>query len=204
MTGTALAVFALALLADTAAPGPTVAALVSRVLTGGFRSALPFLVAAWFGEALWLTVAVAGLSALARTFAVAFLVAKYLGAASLLVLAWRMWTGPVGTAAVPAAPPAQRPWRTAAAGLLVSIGNPKNLVFYLALLPTLVDLGHVGVRAWAELVATMLVTLVSIDLCWSAAAVRARLWFSNARALRAANRVGASMMAGAAAAVAAR
>lgn len=203
MSITALAFFALALLADAASPGPTVAALVSRVLTNGFRDAVPFLLATWFGEALWLTLAVAGLAAAAKAFGPAILVARYAGAVSLLYLAWRMWTAPVGRLAdVSRAPP--RPWRMAAAGLLVSIGNPKNLVFYLALLPTLVDLDRVGLAGWAELTLTLLATLAAVDLSWSAAAVRARRWFGNGRAMRAANRVGASAMAGAAVAVAAR
>lgn len=203
MSVTALALFALALLADAASPGPTVAALVSRVLTHGFRDVLPFLAAVWLGEALWLTLTVAGLAVVARTFGTVFVVARYAGAAYLLFLAWRMWTAPAGRAAdLPRA--ARRPWRMFGAGLLVSIGNPKNLVFYLALLPTFVDVGRVGFPAWAELVSTMLVTLAVVDLAWSAAAVRARRLFTSARAMRAANRAGASMMAGAAVAVAAR
>ena len=48
----------------------------------------------WLGEALWLTLAVYGLAALAQALHGAFLVVKYLGAAYLLYLAWRMWSAP--------------------------------------------------------------------------------------------------------------
>jgi len=60
MTLSNLLVFALALMVAAGSPGPSVAALVARVLTNGFRDVLPFLAAMWLGEALWLGCAVAG------------------------------------------------------------------------------------------------------------------------------------------------
>ena len=61
-----------------------------------------------------------------------------------------------------------------------------------------------GVGGWAELVITMVPVLAAGDLCWASAAAGARHWLLDARRMRLANRVGASMMAGAAAAVAVR
>ena len=87
-----LLVFAGALLVNAGSPGPSIAALVSRVLTRGFRDVLPFLVAMWLGEVLWLTLAVAGLAAIAETFHLLFVVIKWAGIAYLLYLAWKMWT----------------------------------------------------------------------------------------------------------------
>lgn len=205
MSGTALAIFALALAVGAGSPGPSVAALVSRVLTRGLRDVLPFLAALWLGEAVWLTLVVAGLSAAAQAFGTAFAILKYAGVAYLLLLAWRMWHAPTSTGPdVAAAPSERQPWRLFAAGFLVSLGNPKNMVFYVALLPSVVDLGHVGVVGWAELVATMMAVLAAVDLTWAAAAAGARRWLVDSRRMRTVNRVGASMMAGAAAAVAAR
>lgn len=79
--------FALALLAVAATPGPSIAALVSRVITSGVRDVLPFLAAMWIGEALWLTAAATGLSAVARAFNTGFEIAKCAGVAYLLYLA---------------------------------------------------------------------------------------------------------------------
>jgi len=203
MSIAALAVFAMALVVGAGSPGPSVAALVSRVLANGIRDVLPFLAALWLGEALWLTLTVAGLAVVAQAFGTAFLVLKCLGVAYLLLLAWRMWHAPVGQA--PEAPAGRgHPWRMFVAGLLVSLGNPKNMMFYLALLPTLVDLGHVGPAGWAELVGTMLLVLAAVDLSWAVAAGQARRLLTSGRGMRFANRLSASMMAGAAAAVAAR
>ncbi|MBU9676139.1 LysE family translocator [Burkholderia multivorans] len=203
MSLSALAVFAFALLVTAGTPGPSVAALVARVLTNGVRDVLPFLAAMWIGEALWLTLAVAGLSAFARTFETGLLVLKFAGVAYLLFLAWKMWSAPTdgGTDELPRG---QSPVRMFVAGTLVTLGNPKIMLFYLALLPTIVDLTHVGVVAWAELVGTMLAVLIFADCFWSLLAMRARSFLTSARAKRIANRTSATAMAGAAVAIATR
>ncbi|WP_186249571.1 MULTISPECIES: LysE family translocator, partial [unclassified Burkholderia] len=171
--------------------------------TNGVRDVLPFLAAMWLGEALWLTLAVAGLSAFARTFETGLIVLKLLGVAYLLFLAWKMWTAPTETGADDL-PRGQSPWRMFVAGMAVTLGNPKIAVFYLALLPTIVDLAHVGVTAWAELVGTMLAVLILADCFWSLLASRARTFLTSARAKRIANRTSATAMAGAAVAIATR
>ncbi|KVH64396.1 lysine transporter LysE [Burkholderia sp. MSMB1072] len=203
MTLSALAVFAFALLVTAGTPGPSVAALVARVLTNGVRDVLPFLAAMWLGEALWLTLAVAGLSAFVHTFATGLTVLKLLGVAYLLFLAWKMWTAPT-SAGTDELPTGQSPWRMFVAGMLVTLGNPKIMLFYLALLPTIVDLTHVGVVAWAELVGTMFAILVLADCFWSLLASRARALLTSARAKRIANRTSATAMAGAAVAIVTR
>lgn len=203
MTLSGLSVFALALIVAAGSPGPSIAALVARVLTNGVRDVLPFLAAMWIGEALWLTCAVTGLAVLAHTFALAFLAVKFTGVACLLYLAWKMWRAPAdvreGTL-----PSGQSPWRMFVAGLMVTLGNPKIMVFYLALLPTIVDLSRVGTVAWLELTATMLIVLMMVDFGWAMVAARARKLLTNRRAVKIANRASATMMAGAAAAIATR
>jgi threonine/homoserine/homoserine lactone efflux protein len=203
MTVSSLAAFALALVIMADTPGPSIAALIARVLTNGVRDVLPFLAAMWLGEALWLTLAVAGLSAFARTFSAGLIVLKLAGVAYLLLLAWKMWSAPADGDAGDL-PKTRSPWRMFTAGLLVTLGNPKIMLFYLALLPTLIDLAHVGVVAWAQLVATMLAVLIAADCFWSLLAARARRFLVSRRARRIANRTSAAAMAGAALAIATR
>jgi threonine/homoserine/homoserine lactone efflux protein len=196
-----LLLFAGALAVASGSPGPSIAALTARVLSGGLGSVLPFLAAMWIGEAIWLTCAVLGLAALAETFGAAFELLRWAGVAYLAFLAWRLWTAPV----VAGGPlPATEGWRLFGAGMAVTLGNPKIMAFYLALLPNLVDLGAVGPAGWAQLVATMLAVLVAVDLAWALAADRARRLFASPRGRRFANRLGATAMGGAAAAIAAR
>ena len=203
MSLTTLLIFAGALLMAAGSPGPSIAALVARVLSRGPRDVLPFLAAMWIGEGIWLTCAVAGLAAVAETFHAAFVVIKWLGVAYLLYLAWKMWFAPAGDGEAEL-PEARSGIKLFLAGLTVTLGNPKIMMFYVALLPAIIDLGAVTVLGWAELVATMFVVLVVIDLAWVLLASRARLFLRSPRAVRIANRISAGTMAGAAAAIAAR
>lgn len=202
MTLSNLLVFALALMVAAGSPGPSVAALVARVLTNGLREVLPFLAAMWLGEALWLGCAVAGLAVVARTLGMVFIALKLIGVAYLLFLAWKMWFAPTQ---VPDGelPRGQSPWRMFGAGLTITLGNPKIMVFYLALLPTLVDLNRVGTAAWIELTTIMFVVLAAVDIAWALLAVRARRLLTSRKAVKIANRTSATMMAGAAAVIAA-
>src|SRR5690606_32568666 len=122
-------------------PGPSIAALVARVLARGHRDVWPFLAAMWLGESVWLGCAVWGLSALAAQFALGFLAVKWLGVAYLLYLAWKMWRAPAPVAG--AMPEATSAWGMFGAGLAVTLGNPKIMVFYVALLPAILDLTSV-------------------------------------------------------------
>jgi threonine/homoserine/homoserine lactone efflux protein len=199
----ALLIFAAAFFVAAGSPGPSIAALVARVLARGHRDVLPFLAAMWLGEAIWLALAVWGLSSLATTFHSAFIALKWAGVRYLLWLAWKMWRAPVNLdqSALPAR---QSPFKMFAAGLAITLGNPKIMVFYLALLPTIVDLRHLTILGWLELTGTMLLVLVAIDLIWVLLATRARLFLKSPRAVRMANRLSAGMMAGAATAIATR
>jgi threonine/homoserine/homoserine lactone efflux protein len=203
MTLASLAIFAGALLVAAGSPGPSIAALIARVLTRGPRDVFPFLSAMWVGEAVWLSLAVLGLAAIAETFHYLFLAIKWIGVAYLLYLAWKMWTAPTETDgdAIPEAGSARKLFF---AGLTVTLGNPKIMMFYVALLPTIIDLNAVTLTGWAELVAVMLAVLILVDLAWVIFAAKARLLLKSSRAIRIANRTSAGLMAGAAAAIAAK
>ncbi|MNE62370.1 homoserine/homoserine lactone efflux protein [compost metagenome] len=90
------------------------------------------------------------------------------------------------------------------AGLTVTLGNPKVMMFYVALLPSIIDLRAVTLIGWMELVATMLVVLVVVDLGWVAMAANARKLLKSKRAVRIANRASAGTIAGAAVVIATR
>jgi threonine/homoserine/homoserine lactone efflux protein len=198
-----LGLFAAALFVNAGSPGPSVAALVARVISHGFGSVLPFLVAMWLGEALWLVAAVLGLGFVAEKFYLAFTVIKFGGVAYLLFLAWKMWNAPVAIehGSLPTEKSAFRLFLT---GMALTLGNPKIMVFYLALLPSIIDLNAVTKFGLMELVATALLVMMTVDLAWAFAASWARTWLKSPRAVRMANRTGATAMGGAALVIATR
>ncbi|WP_274627014.1 LysE family translocator [Arvimicrobium flavum] len=198
-----LLIFAGALLVAAGSPGPSIAALVARVISKGFRDVLPFLMAMWIGEAIWLSLAVFGLAYIAQTFHIVFVAVKWAGIAYLVYLAWKMWTAPVAVSESEL-PREDSPMKLFLTGMAVTLGNPKIMMFYLALLPTIIDLTSVTVVGWAELTLTMALVLIAIDCTWVLAAAQARRLIRSPRAMRIANRISAGTMAGAAAAIAAR
>jgi threonine/homoserine/homoserine lactone efflux protein len=203
MSLSALLIFAGALIVAAGSPGPSIAALVARVIAKGWRDVLPFLAAMWIGEAIWLSLAVFGLAFVAQTFHLAFVVVKWAGVAYLAYLAWKMWTAPVAVREGEL-PQNDSPAKLFAAGMAVTLGNPKIMMFYLALLPTIIDLASVTLLGWIELTVTMALVLIAVDLAWAFAAAQARRMLKSRSAMKIANRVSAATMAGAAAAIAAR
>ena len=199
-----LVVFASALFIAAASPGPGIAAIVARVLGRGTSGALAFTAGVAIGDVVWLTFAILGLSALAQAFHGVFEAVKYAGAAYLLWLAFKMWTAPVTVHALAREVAPEKPLRLFLGGLAVTMGNPKVMVFYLALLPALIDVAGVTLVGWAELSAVTLSVLAVVFAGYVALAARARRLFTSPRALKLVNRGTGAVMAGAAAAIATR
>ncbi|MBY3217752.1 LysE family translocator [Rhizobium laguerreae] len=197
-----LALFAAALFVAAVAPGPGVLALVARVTTEGLRPVLPFLLALWVGELIWLVAAVSGLSALALAFHDIFVVLKWLGVAYLCFLAWRMWTCSVGERAE--LPRGKSGLANFLAGFALTLSNPKVMVFYVALLPSLVDVRGMTPLGLGKLALTALLAIMTAHLAWAFTAAWARQWLRTSHARRLANRISATAMGGAAAAIATR
>jgi threonine/homoserine/homoserine lactone efflux protein len=207
MTGldlSGLLVFTGALLVAAVSPGPGVAALVARVLGRGPEGAVAFAVGMGLGDIVWLGAAVLGLSVLAETFHEVFVVIKFVGAAYLLYLAWRLWTAPVEAPDARIVPPAEKPVRLFFAGLTLMLSNPKVMAFYLALLPSLLDLLKVDALAFAELAAVVGFVLTLVYGGYIVLALRARRFMVSARRMKLVNRGSGVLLAGAAVAVATR
>jgi threonine/homoserine/homoserine lactone efflux protein len=201
---TGLLVFATALFIAAASPGPGIAAIVARVLGRGPQGAVAFSIGVALGDVVWLTFAILGLAAIAQAFHGVFLAIKYAGAAYLLYIAYKLWTAPIEALDTKAETAAERPSRLLLGGLALTLGNPKPIVFYLALLPTLLDLTQVTILGYAELVAATFAVLALVFAIYIGLAARARRLFTSPKALRILNKSTGAVMASAAAAIAAR
>ena len=131
-----------------------------------------------------------------------FLVIRWVGALYLLYMAYRLWTAPLLEAGADSGVAGR--WRPFLAGLSVTLGNPKVMVFYLALLPNLVDLRRVDAPAFPELAGVVLVVLTAVMLAFAALADQARALLRSPPAVRLLHRGAATVMAGAAAPIAPR
>ncbi len=177
-------------------PGPGVAALVGQSLGGGLRTSLFFLAGITLGDVFYLTVAVAGLATIAKVFAGAFLVIKVLGAAYLLYLGYKFWKNEAGLNHVNKAQNSTGP-KAFLAGFTITLGNPKTIIFYLALLPTVLDLNTVGLLNWVALSILTVIVLFVVLTPYAVLASHARQAMSHSGALLKLNRFAASVIGGA-------
>ncbi len=90
------------------------------------------------------------------------------------------------------------------ASLTLTLGNPKAVIFFLALLPTVVDLESVTMAIFLQIAGAICIILSAVLTAYSFDALRARRLFKSAHAMRWLNRGTGTAMAGAAVAIAAR
>jgi threonine/homoserine/homoserine lactone efflux protein len=204
MTLTGFLAYSAALGIAAAIPGPGLTALIARALGSGFRSALAMSFGLMLGDLTYLTAVVLGLALVTQTFGMVFLAIKWLGVAYLAFLGWRFWTSGIASETVAAKKSRGGLVSSFIAGLAVTLGNPKTMIFYLAITPTIVDLKTITLADYGILVALTLVVLPVVLVPYLALAAKARGLLKSPRALRALNRTAAAFMVGAAAAIAAR
>ncbi|WP_394888928.1 LysE family translocator [Mesorhizobium sp. AaZ16] len=204
MTLAGFLAYSAALAIAAAIPGPGVTALVARALGSGFRSALAMSFGLVVGDLTYLTAVVLGLALVAQTFGAVFLVIKWLGVAYLSWLAWSFWKSGITPETVEARKGKGGLFASFLAGLTVTLGNPKTMIFYLALTPTLVDLRTITFADYAILAGLTVVVLLVVLVPYLALAAKARWFLKTPRALKALNRTAAAFMAGAALAIASR
>lgn len=193
-----------ALAIAAAIPGPGVTALVARALGSGFRSSLAMSLGLVLGDLTYLTAVVLGLAMVAQTFGMVFLAIKWLGVAYLAYLAWSFWTSGITPETIEARKGKDGFLSSLLAGLTLTLGNPKTMIFYLAITPTVIDLRSVTPADYGILLAITVVVLLLVLVPYLALASQARWFLKTPRALKALNRTAAAFMVGAAAAIATR
>lgn len=185
--------YAAALGLAAAIPGPGVAALVGQSMGRGLQSALMLLGGIVLGDVVHLTVAIAGFAAIAQSFAGVLLLVKITGGAYLVYFAVRLWTGPTDPSRI-AASRGRTGLGTFLTGFSLTMGNPKTIIFYLALLPTVLDLKTIDAAQWALLVAVTVGVLIAVLAPYALLGSRARGLMQSPAALRLTNRVASGII----------
>jgi threonine/homoserine/homoserine lactone efflux protein len=177
-----------------AIPGPNVALIVANALARGPRGGLVTLAGTLSALVVQLALVVAGMATVMAAMADVFEWLRWIGVAYLFYLGVRAWRAPERDLATVA--PSARPDRTAfLRGVLVSLTNPKTLLFYGAFLPQFVDPASPPAPQLALLAATF-VTIAAIgDGAWAIFAGRARPLLTGRGRLR--NRLTGGVLIGA-------
>ncbi|MGB5741331.1 MAG: LysE family translocator [Sedimenticolaceae bacterium] len=193
MTLFSLAAFAVAMAALAATPGPGVFATVGRALASGFQHAAVVVLGIVIGDLIFLMFAVYGLATVAQWMGDLFTVVRYVGAAYLIWLGLTLWrSNPANTAVAAIAEPA---WsQNLISGLLITLSNPKVILFYLGLLPAFVDLTRLNGLDIVLLAAVVALVLGGTLLAYAYAAANARELLRDSSATRLLNRIAGSLM----------
>jgi threonine/homoserine/homoserine lactone efflux protein len=195
-------VFIVVFAIDSIVPGPAVAMVMSRGASVGLIRTIPFIAGLVVGDLFLFLFALLGLAALAVTLGPLFLVVKWLGVCYLLYLAYTTWNAkPEKLALVQVEGEGSRSFCLA---IILPLGNPRAVGFYVALLPAFLDISTLTF-------ATALHFSIVIVVIWSAALVFyttladiGRRFFANTNMQLWLNRSAAGAMVGAAGTIALR
>lgn len=201
--------FATASFVMLAIPGPTILLVVSYALSHGRSVATAVVIGVALGDLTAMTASMLGLGALLATSATLFTALKWIGAAYLAWLGFRLWRAPVPDATPDTLDDETSPHdaardtrglaRIAFHAFAVTALNPKSIVFFVAFLPHFVDPARplLGQTLILEATFVGLAALNAAAFGMMAAAIGNRLTRPSVR--RVVNRVGGSAMIGAAA-----
>ncbi len=148
------AAFVVAIIVFLAIPGPGNLALITSTGKGGMKGGLAATFGVIAGDQVLMWLAVAGVAALLKAAPLLFGAVQWLGAAYLAWLGWRMIVTRPGEAPVVRIQP-RHYFRQA---MMITLLNPKAIVFYMAFFPLFVDPArHQGLATFAFMAATIAV-----------------------------------------------
>lgn len=176
-------------------PGPSVMLTVSHSLTHGWRLALVTVAGATLGVAVQLGVALAGMSWFLLQMAEWFEWLRWAGVLYLLYLGFQQWRADV----VDAGEELPRTSRHALfwQGFVVTVPNPKSILFLAAFMPQFISLDAPLVPQFIVMVPTFLFITFFFTGLWAVVADRTRNLFSGAKALKTRNRISGTILMGA-------
>ena len=164
-------------------PGPNVALIVANSVAWGTRYGLLTVAGTAAAMVVQLGLTALGMSAALGALAAWFEWLRWLGVGYLLWIGARQWRAPpVDLTRVPAQRRSAR--AIALRGFLVSLTNPKTLLFYGAFLPQFVSLDRPVLPQIAVLSGVFLVLAVLLDGGWAVVAGRARFLLASRGRLR--------------------
>ncbi|MEY4754337.1 MAG: leucine efflux protein LeuE [Pseudomonadota bacterium] len=155
-------------------PGPGTFALLTATGQGGLRAGMSAACGIILGDQVLLWLAVAGVAALLAAYPGVFHAVQYAGAAYLGWIGLKLLRARDGAAPVVR----MTPGRYLRQGLLITLLNPKAIVFYMAFFPLFIDPArHQGALTFGAMALTIatITLLYCLLLCRFADAIAARV-----------------------------
>ncbi|WP_299181653.1 LysE family translocator [uncultured Neptuniibacter sp.] len=180
-------------------PGPGTFAILARAITRGGPPCFLLALGMTISDILYLIAACFGLAVIATNWSELFTFIRIAGGCYLFYLGWKMWKAPLDLNTDNDSKVTQQGdgIQSFIQGFLISASNPKVILFYIAFLPTFIDL---TAQSSSDIVLLALLTLISLMLglmLIATCASQARRWFKSEKAMKRLNRSAGSIMAAA-------
>jgi threonine/homoserine/homoserine lactone efflux protein len=175
-----------------ALPGPSVLLTVAHSISFGWRPALATVAGETMGVAVQLLVASIGLASLLNVVAGAFEWVRWAGAAYLVYLGIKQWRSAKQPLELETSEASKK--NLFVQGLVVTIPNPKSLVFIAAFLPQFIDITRPFVLQVSLIVPTFLLITFTVTSIWALAAGSARGFLRSHRAIKIVSRTSGGLM----------
>lgn len=185
--------FSSAMLVLAITPGPGVFGVVATGLSTGFKHAVALSIGIVMGDIIFLLFAIYGLSSIAEHLHWLFMIIKYVGAVYLIYLGLNLWRSKPERINIEDSHSPSYP-SSLLTGLLITLGNPKVIVFYIAFLPTFVNLKTLQGYDVALLATAVASILGSVLICYGYLFAKANLLFQNKLSRKLLNRCAGSAM----------
>jgi len=183
-----------AILILAASPGPGVMATVARALSSGFRPAAAVIAGIVLGDIIFLLLATFGLSVVAHVLGDLFFLVKVCGGAYLVWLGFKIWTSNTGGNESLKVNGPRTGWGNFSGGLLITLSNPKVILFYCGFLPTFLDLSALTPLDLTAIVLIVTTVVSGVLATYAFLASRARRLFTSSKAARRLNRAAGGVM----------
>ena len=184
--------FVMATVIMIALPGPSVLLTVAHSISFGWQRALSTVAGATLGIAVQLILAAIGLTSLLNSVAEAFEWIRWAGAAYLVYLGIKQWRS--------AGEPLEydrysvKKRNLLVQGLVITIPNPKSLIFIAAFLPQFIDAGRPLGLQFTYIVPTFLAITFTVTSVWALVAGKASGFLRGRRAFRSVLRAAGGLM----------
>lgn len=161
------------MVALAALPSASVALVVTRSATFGVANGVAVTAGIILGDLIFILLAIVGLSVVADTLGSLFMVIKYLGAAYLLWLGYTLITSNgASSISVDKSVKQQHLFASFAAGLILTLGDIKAIIFYASFLPVFVNLSTVQTPDILILICIMVISLASVKILYAFSAAK--------------------------------
>lgn len=191
-------------------PGPGSFALISRALLFGGKACVSMALGMATSGVIYLIFACFGLATLAANWESAFTAIRIIGAVYLMYLGWKMWRTPASLPHMDAKTSASSKtiWMQAGKsfiqGMAISATNPKVIFFYIAFLPSFMNVEALTLADISLSAAITFSALLAALLIIAAGASQARELLRSEYSLSALNKTAGAMMFGAGSVMVAR